>query len=190
MSTNVSRPAGCQVVRHLTGGVIRANRHHIASGLAQNIFRGDLVIPTVTSKNITLQAAVGDRVIGVFDGVSYIAQAGDIIFSPRWVSGTTVQTGTVPDAFVYDDPRLLFEIQASGAFALADIGALANPTFAVAGNALTGQSGQQLDSATIGSGAVFKIYDYSRRADNFVNTNAKLIVALSLHYHDGAMTAI
>ena len=73
---------------------------------------------------------------------------------------------------------------------IADIGALANPTFAVAGNALTGQSGQQLDSTTIGSGAVFKIYDYSRRVDNFVNTNAKLIVALSLHYHDGAMTAI
>jgi hypothetical protein len=188
---NRNAPAGCQLVRHLGGGTPgRAGRYHIASGLAQNIFRGDLVIPTATTKNISLQAAVGNRVQGVFDGCVYIAAAGDVIYSPRWPSGTTVQAGSTPDAFVYDDPHLLFEVQASGAFALADIGALADPTFAVAGNALTGQSGQQLDSTTIGSGAVFKIQDYSQKADNEVGTNAKLIVSLSLHYLNGAMTAI
>lgn len=188
---NTSRPAGFQVARHIAGGEqSRHNQYHILSGLAQNIFRGDLVIPSATSKNVTLQAAVTDRVVGVFDGCFYIDPNGEVQFRPRWLSGTTIKSGTVADAQVYDDPKSLFEVQASAAFALADIGAFANPTNAVAGNALTGQSGQQLDSASIGSGAVLKIIDISRKVDNDFGTNAKAIVALALHYHGGAMTAI
>lgn len=188
---NVNRPSGFQVSRHLAGGESnRLSQHHIASALAQNIFRGDLVIPTNTSKNISLQAAVTNRVVGVFDGAFYIDPTGEVIFRPRWISGTTIKTGTTVDANVYDDPKTLFEVQASGALALADIGALADPTNAVAGSAVTGNSGQQLDSATIGSGAVLKIYDISRKADNDFGTNAKVLVALALHYHGGAMTAI
>lgn len=188
---NRNAPAGFQVMRSLVGGEAnRLNQYHIASALANNIFRGDLVIPTVTSKNISLQAAVTNRVVGVFDGVFYIDPNGEPQFRPRWLSGQILKTGTVSDANVYDDPKSLFEVQASAAFALADVGAFADPTNAVAGNALTGQSGQQLDSATIGSGAVLKIYDISRRVDNAYGTNAKVIVALLLHYYAGAMTAI
>lgn len=188
---NVNRASGFQVTKHIAGGEAnRSNQYHVLSGLAQSIFRGDLVVPDPTSKNITLQAAVANRVVGVFDGVSYIDPQGDVQFRPRWLTGTTIKTGTVADASVYDDPKLLFEVQATAGFALADIGAFANPSIAVAGNALTGQSGQQLDSATIGSGAVLKIYDISRKADNDFGTNAKVIVALALHFHGGAMTAI
>lgn len=188
---NVNRPSGFQVVRHIAGGEQnRLSQYHIASALAQSIFRGDLVIPTATSKNISLQAAVTNRVVGVFDGVFYIDPNGEVQFRPRWLTGTTIKTGTVADANVYDDPKSLFEVQASAGFALADIGAFADPTNAVAGNALTGTSGQQLDSATIGTGAVLKIIDISRKVDNDFGTNAKAIVALALHYHGGAMTAI
>lgn len=188
---NRNAPAGFQVSRHLVGGEAnRLNQYHIASALAQNIFRGDLVIPTVTSKNVTLQAAVTNRVVGVFDGVFYIDANGEPQFRPRWLSGQIIKTGTVSDANVYDDPKSLFEVQASAAFALADIGALADVTNAVAGNVLTGQSGQQLDSATIGTGATLKIYDISRKVDNGFGTNARVIVALMLHYYAGAMTAI
>lgn len=188
---NRNAPAGFLVSRHIAGGeAARSNQYHIASTLAQNIFSGDLVIPTVTSKNITLQAAVTNRVVGVFDGVNYIDPNGDVQFRRRWLSGQILKTGTVSDATVIDDPKALFEVQASGAFALADVGALADITNAVAGNALTGQSGQQLDSATIGTGATLKIYDISRKADNAYGANAKVIVALMLHYYAGAMTAI
>lgn len=188
---NRNAPAGFQVSRHLVGGeASRYNQYHIASALAQNIFRGDLVIPTATSKNISLQAAVTNRVIGVFDGVTYIDPNGEVQFRKRWLSGQILKTGTVSDANVYDDPKSLFEVQASGALALADIGALADVTNAVSGSTLTGQSGQQLDSATIGSGATLKIIDISRKVDNGYGTNARVIVALMLHYYAGAMTAI
>jgi hypothetical protein len=166
----------------------RLNRYHIASGLANNLFMGDLVIPTATSKNIALQGAVGDRVIGVFEGCNYIDSAGQTQFG-RWPTGTVPLTGTTPDAFVCDDPRMVFEVEVTAAFALADIGALANGTL-TAGNALTGRSAQRLDSATIGSGAVLKIVDYVRKPENEIGANAKVLVMLASHYLAGGLTAI
>lgn len=189
---NVSRPAGFIARKHLTGGVISLSRHHIASALAANIFEGDAVIPVNTSKNITVAAAT-NRIIGVFKGVQYVNAAGEVKFDHNWVSGTVAKTGTTPDAWVYDDPRILFLVQMSGAFALADIGAFADITKAVGGNTLTGISGDQLDSTTVGTGVAFKIYDYDRSPDNDIaspGTNAKVLVGIVLHYHDGAMTAI
>ena len=189
---NVNRAFGFTPRRHLNGGVIALSRHHIASGLASNIFQGDAVIPTNTSKNINV-ASAGVRLLGVFDGVQYVNASGEIKFDHFWPSGTVPKTGTTPDAWVYDDPRILFYCQASAGFALADIGAFGDLTKTVAGSTLTGQSGDQWDSATVGSGTVLKLYDYDRSPDNDISspgTNAKLLVGIVLHYHDGAMTAI
>jgi|SRR5688572_3583224 len=188
---NRDAPAGFQVTRHVAGGEQnRFNRYHIADALAASIFRGDLVIPVNTAKNITIQAAVANRVIGVFDGCFYIDPNGEVQFRPRWISGTSIKSGTSVDANVYDDPKSLFEVQASGDLQPADIGALANPTAAGSGSTQTGQSAMELDSATIGSGAVLKIMDLSSKVDNAYGENAKVIVALALHYLGGAMTAI
>jgi hypothetical protein len=184
---NVNRPAGFIARKHLMNSVLAPSRHHIASGLAANLFVGDAVIPVNTSRNITV-AAAGNRIIGVFQGVQYVATDGSVVFGRNWVSGTTVKTNTVPDAWVYDDPRIVFYAQMSAAFTLADIGAFFDLTKATAGSALTGQSGDQIDSA--GGGAVFKILDYDRSPSNEVGTNAKVLVGVVLHYHDGAMTAI
>jgi hypothetical protein len=188
---NRDAPAGFQVVGHVSGGEQnRFHQYHIADALAASIFRGDLVIPVNTSKNITVQAAVANRVIGVFDGCFYIDPNGEVQFRPRWISATSIKAGTSVDANVYDDPKSLFEVQASGDFAQADIGALANPTAPGTGSALTGQSAMELDSTTIGSGAVLKIMDISRKVDNGFGENAKVVVGLALHYLGGAMTAI
>ncbi len=186
---NVNRAAGFIARKHLNGGVIALSRHHIASGLASNLFVGDAVIPVNTSKNINV-AAAGNRVVGVFNGVQYVNTSGEVKFERVWLSGTTVKTGTTPDAWVYDDPRILFHVQMSGAFTVADIGAFADLTKATAGSSLTGQSGDQIDSTTVGTGTVFKIYDYDRSPSNEIGTNAKVLVGIVLHYHDGAMTAI
>lgn len=188
---NRDAPAGFRVTSHVAGGEAnRFHQYHIADALDASIFRGDLVIPVNTSKNITVQAAVANRVIGVFDGCFYIDPNGDVQFRPRWLTGTTIKAGTEVDANVYDDPKSLFEVQASGDFQPADVGALANPTAPGTGSELTGTSGMELDSATIGSGAVLKIMELSKKVDNAYGENAKVIVALALHYLGGAMTAI
>lgn len=186
---NVSRAAGFIARRHLQNAVQGLSRHHIASGLASNLFVGDAVIPVNTSRNINV-ATAGVRILGVFNGCQYVATDGSIVFARNWVSGTTVKTNTTPDAWVYDDPRLLFYVQMSAAFALADVGAFADLTKSTAGSTLTGQSGDQIDSTTVGSGTVFKIMDYDRSPSNEVGTNAKVLVGVVLHYHGGAMTAI
>jgi hypothetical protein len=188
---NRDAPAGFQVSRHIAGGEAnRFSQYHIASAYNTSIYRGALVIPVNTSKNIAVLAAVANRVIGVFDGVNYTLPDGEPVFRPYWPASTTLKTGTLADANVYDDPKTLFEVQASGDLAVADIGALANPTAVGGGTDRTGQSTQELDSTTIGSGANLKIIELSKKVDNDYGTNAKVIVALALHYLGGAMTAI
>jgi len=189
--SNVNRPNGLSVAMHMSGGMPnRLSRYHIASGGAFNIFRGDAVVPTATSKNIARPTGATDRLQGVFDGCFYVRPDGEPIYGKYWPTGTVPLTGTTPDAWVYDDPNLLFEIQGDEDLILADIGALADLTIGT-GNAVTGVSGDMLDSSTIGSGAVFKIMDYARRPENELATNyTKVIVAISSHYLKAAMTAI
>lgn len=189
--SNANRPAGLQVVGHVSGGMPnRMNRYHIASGGAFNLYRNDACVPTATSKNIARPAAATDRLIGVFDGCFYVEADGTPRYNVRWPTGTVPLTGSTPEAFVYDDPNLLFEIQGDEDLVLADIGALADLVIGT-GNNSTGVSGDMLDSSTIGSGAVFKIIDYARRPENELATNyTKVIVAISSHYLKGAMTAI
>jgi hypothetical protein len=188
---NRDAPAGFQVTRHIAGGEQnRFNQYHVADAYDTSIYRGALVIPVNTSKNIAVLAAVANRVIGVFDGVQYTAPDGEPFWRPYWPANTVLKTGTLADANVYDDPRSLFEVQASADLQPADIGALANPSAVGGGVDRTGQSTQELDSATIGSGANLKIMELSKKVDNAYGTNAKVIVALALHYLGGGMTAI
>lgn len=188
---NKDHPAGFRAVKHLSGGVIRLSRYHIASAYASNIFRGDAVIPTSTGKGINRPGSASARLIGVFDGCVFENQQGEVQYSRYWPANTVLKTGTVADAFVYDDPNILFEVQAAGSVTAGDIGALADPTYATAGNPMTGVSGDELDHTTIGTGgSVLKIIDWARRPDNELGTNVKLLVAISLHYLRGAMTTI
>lgn len=187
---NRDRPAGFQVARHLTGGMPnRLSRYHIEPGLAANIFRGDAVIPTATSKRITVPGADDVRLQGVFQGCTFILPDGEPKYEKVWTSGQTVQSGSTPDAFVYDDPDTLFMVQADGEVAAADIGAFADVTRG-AGNALTGLSGHELKSSSIGAGTNLKIYELAPYPDNAFGTNAKVIVKIVLHYLGGGATAI
>lgn len=191
MPSNVNAARGFSVHSHLSGGLPnRLSRHHIASGLASNLYRGDACIPTNTSKNIDRPGTGAVRLLGVFDGCYYIDSNGDTQYRPRWATGTVPLTGSTVDAWVYDDPNLLFEIQADEDIVAADIGAFADITLGT-GNNLTGVSGDQLDSSQIGSGANLKLIDTVPRADNYLGVNyTKCIVAIALHYLAGAKTAI
>jgi hypothetical protein len=187
---NVDRPAGFQVARHLTGGMPnRLSRYHIASGLAANIYRGDAVIPVDTSKRITVAGADDARLQGVFHGCVYVAPDGELKYSPYWPSGQTVLTGSVPDAFVYDDPNTLFMVQADGDIEPADIGAFADITRG-AGNAATGLSGHELKTSAIGSGTNLKIMELAPIVGNSYGDHAKVIVLIAAHYLRGGATAI
>ena len=68
---NVDAAFGFVPVRHLSGsGSCRTNKYTIASGLAENIFNGDLCIIDANGQ-ITPHTATEVNNIGVFGGVSY-----------------------------------------------------------------------------------------------------------------------
>ena len=124
--------------------------------------------------------------IGVFQGCSFVdGLSGEPRFSPRWVSGQTIQAGTVAEASVYDDPDVLFQAQVSGSGLVAgDIGAFADLVIG-AGSAATGQSGDQIDQSTItstdASGGQFRIEELYKIQGNDYGQYAKALVRPNEH---------
>jgi len=179
---NVNRPAGLLPTRHASGGTPqRSGGYTIASGLAQNLFKGDPVTLTGTDRNITIGAA-GGPYIGVFAGVKYVDQNGEVQFRPRWPSG---QVATEIEAFVYDDPMQEFVVQADnggGAIAAAQVGLNAN-LLAGSGNTFTGRSGWQLDTSSAATTATLaaKILGLARIPENDFGDFAKVRVLLNNH---------
>jgi hypothetical protein len=156
---NQNSPAGLLPLRHANGGTMRTNRYYIAGALAANIYRGSAVVATGTSKQITAAAANSTTLlIGVFKGCFYVDAGNNTQFRPYWGSGQTIAANSVVEAEVFDDPNMLYAIQVSGTAGLvaANVGLLANLVIGT-GSTLTGNSGDQLDQTTIGTGAQLRI---------------------------------
>lgn len=189
---NLNAPNGFRVVKHATGGAPnRRQRYHIASGYAANICPNDAVVPTGSGKLIQRPATAADRLIGIFDGCYYLdPNQSQPQYNRLWPTGQALVAGTVADAWVYDDPRTIFEVQMSGAFTLAGIGSLADLVLG-AENLLTKTSADAVDSATLdAAGTVVKVLDVVNRPDNAVGNFARVWVEISKHYLGGALTAI
>lgn len=147
---NANQPSGLTPVRHAKGGVVRSNAYGIASALASNIYRGSAVIPVGTTKRIDVAAAT-NRLIGVFQGVSYVDGVTlRPTWSKRWATGQTTAASADAEAEVYDDPDILFVGQVSSATGLvaADIGNFADLVIGT-GNSVTGISGDMIDQTTL-----------------------------------------
>ena len=84
---NPNSAYGLIPLRHMSGNAPRANKYTIASGLAENIFTGDLCILDANGQ-ITPHTATETNNIGVFAGVSYTASDGEYVYSKYWPSGT------------------------------------------------------------------------------------------------------
>lgn len=187
---NLNAPSGLTPVKHSSGGVpsrvSSSADYAIAGALASNIFRGSLVKPTGTGNNIDVVAAGANPAIGTFHGVSYVDATGNTQFRPLWTSGQTLQTGSVAEASVFDDPELLFDAQVSGAAGLANtnIGNTANIVIGV-GNQLTGQSADQVDQTTLSASATnqqLQVQALRALTNNTYGQFARALVTIFLHY--------
>ncbi len=186
---NRDAPNGLSPTRHLTGGVIRANEYRMASGYASNLYRGMLVDLTTTNKNI-IAATDGGDVIGVFGGVQYVDAAGDVQFRGRWTASATVATGTVIRAFVWDDPSILFRIQADADVDAIDIGQFAGVTNVGSGDNALERSICEVNAGDItGTEDSFFLYQLLETPDNAYGTNAEVEVLLGNHLLGTVMTA-
>ena len=174
---NVDAAFGFVPIRHLSGnGYSRANKYTITSGLAENIFTGDLVIITADGV-ITPHTATEVNNIGVFAGVSYTASDGSYVYAQYFASGTT---GTEFIAYVYDDRYTVFKVQSAGTPAQTNIGNCAD-VVAGTGSTITGQSGFELSGTMSNGTATCKILGLYEGPENAFGTNAIMEVLINEH---------
>ena len=173
---NVDAAFGFVPIRHMSGNAPRTNKYTIATGLAENIFKGDLVI-IIAGGTLTPHTATEVNNIGVFDGCSYTAADGSYVYSEYWPSGTTA---TDIIAYVYDDPYTVFKSQSAGTTAQTNIGNCAD-VVAGAGSTLTGQSGFELSGTMAAGIATCKIIALYDAPDNAFGANAIMEVTINEH---------
>ena len=173
---NVDAAFGFVPIRHMSGNAPRTNKYTIASELAENIFKGDLVI-VIAAGTLTPHTATETNNIGVFDGCSYTASDGSYVYSEYWPSGTTA---TDIIAYVYDDPYTVFKVQSAGTTAQTNIGNCAD-VVAGAGSTVTGQSGFEISGTMAAGIATCKILALHETPDNAFGANAVMEVTINEH---------
>lgn len=140
-----SAPFGLRPAFHPTGlDRAQALANVIESGYAANILKGQAVKLTAAAGYIVV-ASAGDPLFGVFDGVEWTDTTGRRRVSNYWPTGTAYQTGSLI-AYVWTDPQVVYEIQATGAIAQTAIGQEFDISNATAGSTTTGLSQCTMDT--------------------------------------------
>lgn len=175
----ISQPFGLRAAYH-PSGVIRTVAMSILSGYSTGIFANQPVkiVPSSTGEGTIAAAAVGDRILGTFNGVEWTDSDGRRRVSNKWTASTT---GTDIVAYVTRDPNIVYEIQSNAALAVTDIGKQFDFT-AASGNAVVGYSTQMLDVASATTNATFRLLGITPGADNaFGDTYVIAQVQISEH---------
>ena len=143
--------------------------HKIIPGDASVLYQGSLAIPTATGY-VDIATAGATQNIGAFWGCFYVDPTTlKPTFKNYYPGGITPPSSGAIEAFVYDSPYQMFEVQSNnaGASAQADVyeyADIANPT---AGSTLNGVSGQELDDADLSADiAQLKVIGVSRDPKN------------------------
>lgn len=165
MST-VSGGYGFIAARSKAGGQSFARKFQIASGYAVNLFKGDPVklsgtttgegvIDLATTDGTRTGTVSGVPILGIFAGCEYVDTNGKPNVSPYWPASTTVLSGTVPLAWVYEGDLNEFRVKGDGAIILTDQGTQADWTgfAAPGGSTLTGMSSATISATPIADDA-------------------------------------
>jgi len=210
---NVSRVNGFKPVKHITGAPYngQANVYEVAAGETIPIFVGDLVVRSteasttglVTVKSLSAAATANDVVAGVvlgavvgvinskLDPVDGKMSAGSIALdTPQYVPASTKAFVLVADA-----PDIIYEVQSTASYALADIGLNADVgVLAVAGNgAVTGASGMYVNATSPTASATRPVHvvGYVKRPDNEAPAAYnKLLVQLTTSAQGNAIVGV
>lgn len=185
---NTSRVNGFKPVKHITGAPYngQSNIYEVSVSETVPVFIGDLVVRStndstsglVTVKSLSAAATANDVVAGVIlgsvvgivnpklDPVDGKMTAGSIsLDTPQYVPA-----GTKAYVLVADAPDIVYEAQATGSYALADIGLNADVgVLAAAGNGLvTGVSGMYVNATAPTASATrpLHVVGYVKRVDN------------------------
>lgn len=152
-------PSGLDRAQALAGG--------IPSGYASDILKGQPVLYVAGSGVIEPVNATGDAVSGAFAGVEFTDTTGRRRVSNFFPANTAYQTGSCV-AYFYNDPNIVYEIQAAGSIAQTSIGLDANFSNFAAGSTTTGLSQATLNASVLSTGVQgqVQILDIAPYPDN------------------------
>jgi hypothetical protein len=148
-------PTGLERAQALANG--------IASGYSSDILKNQ---PVAYTSNGTIQpVASTEAFAGAFAGVEWTDTTGRRRVSNYWPAGTT---GTAIVAYFYNDPLIVYEIQADGIVAQTAIGDNANFSNLTAGSNVTGLSQCTMSATLTGTSTSgqLRIVDLAPLVDN------------------------
>jgi hypothetical protein len=143
------------------------SKYEIYDNSTTAIFQGDMMMtggynsdqPDAGSVNVNVGyvscSLATENILnfGVFNGCFYIDPT---TAKPTWKNyypgAVNITTGTI-DAYCYDNPQQLYEVQASGSLTQASMGNLIDSNTYVAGSTINGHSKMELAASVTGSGA-------------------------------------
>jgi hypothetical protein len=163
-STNA--PFGLRPAFHPSGlDRAQALANGIASAYSSDILKGQPV-KYLTAGTIAA-AAAGDAFAGAFAGVEWTDTTGRRRVSNYWPANTAYQTGSCV-AYFYNDPNIVYEIQADGSLAQTSLGDEADLSNTTAGSNVTGLSQCTLSTTLKGAGnnGQMRIVDLAPLVDN------------------------
>ena len=137
-------PSGLDRAQALAGGIPSAYNTDILKGQAVLYVAGSGVIEPVN--------ATGDSLSGAFAGVEWTDTTGRRRVSNYWPANTAYQTGSCV-AYFYNDPNIVYEIQADGSVAQTALGLDANLSNFAAGSNVTGLSQATMVATPLSTGA-------------------------------------
>ena len=154
--TSTFRPFGLRASRVLGGAPnsMATNRYPIANSYGSVIYKGDIVdvsLGYLVARGTT-NVSVNPGGIGVFNGTYFISEHTK---APVWSNYFPVSTSsagrlegmTTPVGLVYDNPNMVYVIQADASLSIGDTGHFFN-TSATTGDTNSGRSGLHLNRET------------------------------------------
>jgi hypothetical protein len=190
---NILEKFGLRPARQLNGSpfINAQNRYRIAANNSTAIFQGDLVIPFTSGTVGRAIANTSTSVVGVFNGCFYTDPTTQ---KPTWKNyyPGSINASDIT-AFVIDGPDTVYEINANGTFAVADL--FQNYSISnVSGSTLSGISQVQLDVSNSGTASTFIVQaiDISQDPQNsdVSATNANIMIRISNHFYRAATTGL
>ena len=121
----------------------------ILSTYSTDILKGQPV--KMASTGVIQVAAAGDAFLGAFSGVEWTDTTGRRRVSNYWPANTAYQAGSCI-AYFYNDPNIVYEIQADGSLAQSSVGDEADLSATTAGSNVTGLSACTLSTTLVGAG--------------------------------------
>lgn len=152
--SSTSAPFGLRPAKYWAGGggsqALQYNSAGISSGYTSSIYENSAIkYSTAGTLNIATSA---EDFLGAFVGVKYTPDGDRPRITNYWPASQALATSTTAAAYFYDDPTLLYEIQANGTLAQTAIGDQGDLVNAGSGNSITGLSQAMINSTLAGSG--------------------------------------